>query len=108
MFPALILGQKLEKTLHGCRVYSHATTRSPIGVLDAEGYPARSGYRIHSFYDNVRATYIYNGAAYDLVLILTDAPNPADDALTDVIGVFSHHGAQRFIEIRGRLNVQHL
>lgn len=48
MYPALRLGEELERL--GAEVYCHATTRSPIGLCDAPGYPIRSGWKLPSFY----------------------------------------------------------
>ena len=101
MYPALELGHVLSKHRQDCAVFCHATTRSPIGILDQDGYPARTGYRIHSIYDLQRVTYIYNIATYDTVILLTDAPNPIATAVDDLIRIFAHHGCRRLIEIRG-------
>ncbi len=48
MYPALILGQELERT--GALVKCHATTRSPIGVCQDAAYPIHSGFKLHSFF----------------------------------------------------------
>lgn len=71
MYPALILGQQIERDLDAA-VYCHATTRSPIGISCKEGYPIRMGYKLHSFYTANRETYIYNLARYDAVIVVTD------------------------------------
>ena len=70
MYPALILGEKLERL--GAEVYCHATTRSPIGLCDAPGYPIRSGWKLPSFYEEERTTYVYNLREYDTVIVLSD------------------------------------
>lgn len=70
MYPALRLGEKLERL--GAEVYCHATTRSPIGLCDAPGYPIRSGWKLPSFYEEERTTYVYNLREYDTVIVLSD------------------------------------
>ena len=73
MLPGLLVGRALADA--GCTaVFFHATTRSPIGIADAADYPIRMGRRLQSLYETERTTYIYNLAAYDHVLIVTDAP----------------------------------
>lgn len=70
MYPALRLGERLERL--GAEVYCHATTRSPIGLCHAPGYPIRSGWKLPSFYEEGRDTYVYNLAPYDTVIVLSD------------------------------------
>ena len=70
MYPALRLGEGLERL--GAEVCCHATTRSPIGLCDAPGYPIRSGWKLPSFYEEERTTYVYNLREYDTVIILSD------------------------------------
>ena len=64
----------------GLQVRCHATTRSPIGVCREPGYPIRNGVRLPSFYSGDRRTYLYDLAACDAALIVTDAPKAADSA----------------------------
>lgn len=70
MYPALILGERLERL--GAEVSCHATTRSPIGLCDAPGYPIRSGWKLPSFYEEERTTYVYNLKEYDTVIVVSD------------------------------------
>ena len=70
MYPALRLGERLERL--GAEVCCHATTRSPIGLCDAPGYPIRSGWKLPSFYEEERTTYVYNLREYDTVIVLSD------------------------------------
>lgn len=70
MYPALRLGERLERL--GAEVCCHATTRSPIGLCDAPGYPIRSGWKLPSFYEEERTTYVYNLREYDMVIVLSD------------------------------------
>ena len=73
MYPALIIGDRIKKRGLAGSVQMHATTRSPIGISECEGYPIRSGYSLDSFYEEGRQTFIYNLRKRDLVLIVTDA-----------------------------------
>ena len=88
MCPALVLGEWLED--EGFNVLSHSTTRSPIGISSDEDYPIRSGYKIHSFYDTERNTFIYNTASYDKIIVVTDSRNDeaVDLAMRDITSVF--------------------
>ena len=70
MYPALRLGEGLERL--GAEVCCHATTRSPIGLCDAPGYPIRSGWKLPSFYEEGRTTYVYNLREYDTVIVVSD------------------------------------
>lgn len=70
MYPALRLGERLEQL--GAEVCCHATTRSPIGLCDAPGYPIRSGWKLPSFYEEERTTYVYNLKEYDTVIVVSD------------------------------------
>lgn len=70
MYPALRLGEKLERL--GAEVCCHATTRSPIGLCDAPGYPIRSGWKLPSFYEEGRTTYVYDLKEYDTVIVVSD------------------------------------
>lgn len=70
MYPALRLGERLERL--GAEVCCHATTRSPIGLCNAPGYPIRSGWKLPSFYEEKRTTYVYNLREYDTVIVVSD------------------------------------
>lgn len=70
MYPALRLGEGLERL--GAEVCCHATTRSPIGLCDTPGYPIRSGWKLPSFYEEERTTYVYNLREYDMVIVVSD------------------------------------
>lgn len=71
MYPAIYLGFHLE--LKGANVFCHSTTRSPIAVSDDDGYPLSSRYKLNSFYDKDRVTYLYDFDRYDMVIVVTDA-----------------------------------
>lgn len=104
MYPALVLGRALEA--QGAAVSWHATTRSPIGICTQPGYPVTSGYQIHSFYEDGRATYLYNMQRYDLTVVLSDSAHPAGPALRDVAEAVRRHGCSRLLYVQGGSHVQ--
>ena len=78
MYPSFVVGEMLRQQGYAEEVRVHATTRSPILASGRPGYPLHHRYQIRSPYNPDRITYVYNLEAYDLALILTDAPgNPA-------------------------------
>ena len=89
MIPAIMLGAEYEQRTNAA-VFSHSTTRSPIGISRAEGYPVFEGYRIASFYEANRETYVYDPLQYDLVVVVTDSKDASQrrKAMTDVTKVF--------------------
>ena len=99
MYPALSLGAAIEKKFEGVKVFSHATTRSPIGISDAPEYPIKMGYKIPSFYEESRMTYIYNVEKYDIVFVVTDAPSPSDKALKVLASVFGEAKRLFLVEV---------
>ena len=105
MLPALITGKILETA--GANVFTHSTTRSPIGVSLQKNYPIVEGYQIKSFYDIDRITFIYNLKFYDLILIVSDVESWQPDAVKSLIAALNVHGYGKIIFIGGG-NVQHL
>ena len=101
MYPALTLGRELEKCSSIKSVKCHATTRSPIGICTDPLYPIRLGYKIHSFYDENRETYIYNLACYDMVVVLTDTCCDDRKARADISKALRINGCQKIIFIEG-------
>ena len=101
MLPALFVGREIEKNANPTIVRSHATTRSPIGVLNENDYPIKTGYQIKSFYDKDRTTFIYNEDRYDFIFIITDAPNDKNNAFKDIVTIFQNKGCRNFIFIGG-------
>lgn len=101
MYPALRLGMQLEQQGICEQVFCHATTRSPIGICQADGYPIYEGYEIHSFYEDGRTTYLYDPAAYDAVIVVTDSKADITAAMQDIMGIFSAKGSPKFYCIRG-------
>ena len=72
MFAGIYFGDYLE-THTNHKVSFHATTRSPILPSGKENYPIKMRYRLTSFYEENRTTYLYNLETYDYVLVLTDS-----------------------------------
>ncbi len=91
MYPALILGQVLERRLQG-RVFCHATTRSPIGIAQANDYPIREGYKLRSFYDPERETYLYDLARYDAVVVVSDTSADCARPMGELARALADHG----------------
>lgn len=90
MYPALMLGRGLEE--QGVQVFSHSTTRSPIGICSAEGYPITAGWGLESLYQAGRRTFIYDLAAYDAAVIVTDASANAEQGLRDLTAALAQAG----------------
>ncbi len=108
MYPALILGVLLEQMNKNFCVRCHATTRSPIGICTAEGYPIFSGQQVESFYNRQRATYIYDLAAYDVAIVVSDTPVAGTHALCNVLSAFPLPENRRIFYIQGGQNVWYL
>ncbi|MBR0261873.1 MAG: phosphoribosyltransferase domain-containing protein [Selenomonadaceae bacterium] len=88
MLPAIIVGRKLEENFS---VVTHSTTRSPIGICKDKNYPIREGFKLRSFYDSTRTTFIYNLKFYDAAIIVTNAEN-FSEGLEDLISALNVHG----------------
>ena len=101
MMPGLLVGRELERS--GARsVHFHATTRSPIGIAAAEGYPVRSGWRIRSLYGDDRENYIYNLRRYDAVLVVSDTLCPEREALRSLLHALEENGCRRVFYLGGK------
>lgn len=100
MYPAIILGKMLQEELKA-DVYTHSTTRSPIGICQDADYPIRQGYKIKSYYDSERSTYIYNLDKYDLVIIVTDSKLVNSGETNSLIEVLKREGNNRIVLYRG-------
>lgn len=83
MYPALLLGRRLERAGHDVRC--HSTTRSPIAVSADPSCPLHERYELASFYDSGRRTFIYDLAAYDEVLVVTDAGGEEKEGLYSLV-----------------------
>lgn len=82
MYPGMCLGAALEQRNPDLTVRYHATTRSPIDISLAEGYPLFQRTPLDSLYEAGRKTFLYNLDCYDRVFVVTDTPavNPAGAA----------------------------
>ena len=105
MYPALILGRELEKQFPTISVKCHATTRSPIGICSDLSYPIHLGYKIHSFYDDVRETFIYNLDCYDIVIVLTDTCSNDLQARADISQALRTKGCLKILFVEGGCRV---
>lgn len=105
MYPALKLGAVLEELGQNYCVRCHATTRSPIGVCTDDDYPITSGYKLVSFYDVTRPTYIYNLQEYDTVIVVADSSVKNLSALESLVGAFPNKKAIQFFYIQGGKHV---
>lgn len=99
MYPALILGKRLEE--RGLSVRCHATTRSPIGICSAPDYPITSGRRLSSFYEEGRDTYIYNFSRCDALIVVSDAPSFRPEALNQLAAAWAPYEPKRIFFIQG-------
>lgn len=101
MYPALALGRELENNASVASVRCHATTRSPIGICDNPTYPIRLGYKIHSFYEVGRETFIYNLDSYDLVIVVTDTLGNDLYARADISNALRLNGCRNIVFVEG-------
>lgn len=108
MYPALTLGKALEEFDCGFTVRCHATTRSPIGISHAQGYPITSGRRIQSFFAPERETYIYDLSRYDVVIVVSDTPSKDLEALKSLMGAMQPLDRTRLYYVQGGRNVWYL
>ena len=97
MLPAILAGRELER--ENFSVVTHSTTRSPIGICKEKNYPIREGFKLRSFYDSTRTTYIYNLKRYDAAIIMTNAQN-FSAGLEDLIGALNVHGVGKIFLVR--------
>lgn len=75
MTAAVLAGRYIESRHKGLEIFTHSTTRSPIGICGNEGYPCRNGVVLPSFYEDGRTTFIYNIDDYDTMIVITDSRN---------------------------------
>lgn len=108
MFPALLLGKKLESRVSTGSVRCHATTRSPIGICGEQGYPIQSGWRLRSFYDSERVTYLYDIQEYDMVIVVSDTPVEGLDALESLMAALDLRPEAKLFYMQGGRNVWYI
>lgn len=101
MLPALLIGKAIEDTEGVSSIKCHATTRSPIGTSSEPGYPITSGYRVHSFYNDQRDTFIYNLQQYDVVVIVSDAKGSYNLGLNELSKILKDTGCEKIICLAG-------
>ena len=105
MYPALVLGRELENNSSVSSVKCHATTRSPIGICDDPAYPIHLGYKIRSFYESERETFIYNLDSYDLVVVMTDTLGNDLYARADISNALRSNGCRNVVFVEGGSHV---
>lgn len=108
MYPALVLGERLESNLNGGTVLCHATTRSPIGICSRKNYPIQNGIKLTSFYDQERTTYLYNLDQYDTVIVVSDTPQEEAAAIRQLAAAMNTFERTKFFYIQGGNNVWYL
>lgn len=101
MLPGLLVGRVLEQKGWE-NVFFHATTRSPIGISDAAGYPIEAGWQIRSFYEAARATYIYNLRPYHHAVIVSDTEREADEAVESLARALRESGCTDIVYLMSR------
>lgn len=98
MYPALTAAREWERA--GCEVFCHATTRSPILPGTEEEYPLHTRYELESFYEKGRITYIYDLAAYDRVVVITDARAGVSEGEKTLVRALWEAGNRRITIVR--------
>lgn len=99
MLPALVLGAVLENLGGFSHVRCHATTRSPIGVCGQPDYPVWEGWKLRSFYDPDRVTYLYDLDRYDAVIVATD--RAGEVGLRSLSAALDVHGCGKRLLVGG-------
>ena len=105
MLPALLIGKAIEDQKKVHSIMCHATTRSPIGISNIPDYPIQSGYCIHSLYDLMRNTFIYNLRPYDTVLIVSDTKAPFHRGLYELSVALKEQGCGKIVCLAGESDV---
>ena len=108
MYPALVLGEKLEADARAFKVLCHATTRSPIGVCSKKDYPIQDGVKLTSFYEKERTTYLYNLNQYDAVIVVSDTPREDLSVMRQLAAVLNARENTKFFYLQGGNNVWYL
>lgn len=97
MYPGLLIAREYESSERYESVKFHATTRSPIGICTDEDYPTKNGYKLGSFYEEKRQTYLYNLAEYDSALIVTDSRDEKCAGAQDIARLLRSYGCTEVI-----------
>ncbi len=98
MYAPLYVARKIQEL--GNRVKFHATTRSPIMVSKDPRYPLHERYGLASLYENGRATYVYDLASYQMVLVVTDAAPGEGKGEASLKNALCHCGSQNIYFVR--------
>lgn len=98
MYPGLLIAAKMEAC--GASVRFHATTRSPMLVSAQAADPLHIRYELKSLYDSERRTFLYELAAYDRVLVVTDAPAQQTEGLCTLLAALRQAENQSIHVIR--------
>ena len=101
MYPALIFGKMLEEKVNS--VKCHSTTRSPIEIASTKEYPIYCGFKIPSFYDGSRTTYIYNIEQYDKVFVVSDTRVKNTLGMEKLSAVLKSKGNEKIYYIQGEV-----
>lgn len=97
MYAGLLIAEQLEQSGNYDSVKFHATTRSPIGICTDDDYPIFNGYKLQSFYEKGRQTYLYDLARYDSAVIVTDSAPDNMEAVTELEALLRHYGCREII-----------
>lgn len=100
MYPALISANWIKQNFNK-NTFCHATTRSPIGICPDKNYPIYEGFKIPSFYDISRETYIYNLRQYECVVIFTDSKNINQKSVNTLAAALKRHDCKNIFIARG-------
>ncbi len=95
--PPILFGKLL--TEKGITVRIHGVTRSPMLPSDEGDYPIRDRAVLTSLYNSERKVYIYNCVRCDLSILMTDAEDPDNDAVSRLCGAC---GGERVALVRWR------
>lgn len=102
MFPAMLMGSKIEQMYPDIQVKFYATTRSPIEVSLNKKYPLHTRFPLYSFYEKERTTYVYNLKKYDAVIVVTDADAQEQSGLYSLQGALESCGNSNITLIEWR------
>lgn len=95
--PPLTLGLLLAEK--GFTVRVHGVTRSPMLPSSEGDYPIRERAPLISLYDPERKVYLYNRFFCDLTIVMTDAEDPDENAVSRLCGAC---GGQKVALVRWR------
>lgn len=102
MFPAMLIGKKLEEKYRNAEVKFHATTRSPIEVSDGDSYPLHERKPLISLYEAERYTFIYNLQRYDQVIVVTDSGKINETGIFSLLAALEEAGNTNITVVQWR------